>query len=113
MQSILDLQSLDFRIAYCHYQNENSLEESHRTKVAKALIYAFIEKDPEKSKVKFKNYDTQIQSCSFRLNKTDFQHLAKMITLIFPTKSPPVETIRLSNRPRSTSRTINVAVIIL
>lgn len=47
-QSILDLKSLDFRISYAYYQNQNSLEEAHRTKVAKSLVYEILEKDPDK-----------------------------------------------------------------
>ena len=47
-QWILELKSLDLRICYAYFEQNKSLEEAHRLKVAKSLVYAILEENPDK-----------------------------------------------------------------
>lgn len=42
------MKSLDFRIAYAYYKMNKSLEEQHRVKIAKSIIYDVFENNVDR-----------------------------------------------------------------
>ncbi|CRK98914.1 CLUMA_CG011975, isoform A, partial [Clunio marinus] len=65
------LKRFEFRIPYAYYEINQSLEEHHRGKLARAIVYTILEHDPKR-----------------RLGKTDFLHLTALIVKLFPTEIP-------------------------
>lgn len=87
-QSLLELDSFDFRVPYAYYNVKGTIEENHRVKVAKAVVYSILEKDPERKWVNLKLFKTNFNLFFlFRLSKQDFIHLANTIVEVFPTEA--------------------------
>ncbi|CRK98911.1 CLUMA_CG012353, isoform A [Clunio marinus] len=68
---LMRLNRFDFRIPFAYYKINQSLEEHHRMKIARAIIHTIMEHDPNRS-----------------LGKRDFNHLTGIIVKVFPTEIP-------------------------